>query len=217
MKEASMTDATVLLTEDHRAVEQLFHMYGSLEAPTPEDKRELVEAMIRELSIHGGIEEQVFYPAVRAVLTDGDALSDELLHDHEEMAELLTELEEMAKAVGDDIETPQFDAKVRTLIQNVMEHVAEEEGEIFPKVREVVGWEQLERMGESLEKAKKLAPTHPHPKAPNTPPANLVAGPATGVVDRARDSGTARAIAVGMGAAAIGLIVWQLRRRGEAA
>jgi len=35
-----------------------------------------------------------------------------------------------------------------------------------------------------LQKAKKLAPTRPHPAAPDEPPANLLAGAATSAYDR---------------------------------
>jgi hypothetical protein len=32
-----------------------------------------------------------------------------------------------------------------------------------------------------------LAPTHPHPNAPDTPPGNVVGGAAAGMLDKARD------------------------------
>jgi hypothetical protein len=43
-------------------------------------------------------------------------------------------------------------------------------------------------MGAKLAAAKKMAPTHPHPKAPNTPPGNIVGGVAAKVMDKARDA-----------------------------
>jgi len=45
----------------------------------------------------------------------------------------------------------------------------------------------LEELGERMEKAKKLAPTRPHPRAPDQPPGNLVAGTVAAVMDRAKD------------------------------
>jgi hypothetical protein len=39
-----------------------------------------------------------------------------------------------------------------------------------------------------FEKAKKTAPTHPHPSTPNTPGANMALGPVAAVFDRARDA-----------------------------
>lgn len=36
---------------------------------------------------------------------------------------------------------------------------------------------QLRELGHAVEAAKKIAPTRPHPDAPDTPPANLLIGP----------------------------------------
>jgi hypothetical protein len=46
-------------------------------------------------------------------------------------------------------------------------------------------------MGQAMEKAKALAPTHPHPKAPNEPPGNIVAGLGAAVIDKVRDAAKA--------------------------
>src|SRR5918993_331571 len=57
-------DAISLLTEDHRTVEQLFADYErGLQGP--EAKRQVVDQLIRELSVHAAIEEAYFYPEVR--------------------------------------------------------------------------------------------------------------------------------------------------------
>ena len=45
----------------------------------------------------------------------------------------------------------------------------------------------LEELGERMEKAKKIAPTRPHPRAPDQPPGNMVAGTVSAVMDRAKD------------------------------
>jgi hypothetical protein len=45
---------------------------------------------------------------------------------------------------------------------------------------------------EKIRRAKAMAPTRPHPAAPNTPPANKLLAPGAGLVDRARDFVTGR-------------------------
>ena len=56
-------DAISLLTEDHRTVEQLFADYErGLQGP--EAKRQVVDQIIRELSVHAATEEAYFYPEV---------------------------------------------------------------------------------------------------------------------------------------------------------
>jgi hypothetical protein len=42
-------------------------------------------------------------------------------------------------------------------------------------------------MGDAMRMAKRVAPTHPHPNAPSTPPGNIVAGLAVSVIDKIRD------------------------------
>ena len=68
-------------------------------------------------------------------------------------------------------------------------HVEEEEGELFPELRKAMKRKELEELAEALEAAKKVAPTHPHPRAPDTPPGNVIAGVAAGAVDKAQDTG----------------------------
>jgi hypothetical protein len=108
-------------------------------------------------------------------------------------------------------EDERFDAKVTVLIENVRHHVQEEEEEYFPKVRDELGRNALNDLGDAMAAAKEVAPTHPHPRSPDTPPGNLVVGTAAGVVDRVGD--TASGAAQG-GLAALGdLIATVLRRK----
>jgi formylglycine-generating enzyme required for sulfatase activity len=58
--------------------------------------------------------------------------------------------------------------------------------ELFKKVRKVMSVKQLNELGTMMMAAKKLAPKRPHPRAPDSPPANLVAGIGAGMMDRAR-------------------------------
>ena len=168
-------DAVDVLVSDHRHVEALFSRLES----GPVEQAALDE-LIRELSIHAAIEEQVLYPAIRKEVGD-EALVEHSLEEHQEAKELLRSIE---KGGAEDPETPQLLTK---LIASVREHVQEEEGQVLPKLRSSVAPETLITIGEALEKAKKTAPTHPHPNAPNTPPGNIIAGGPAALVDRARD------------------------------
>jgi hemerythrin superfamily protein len=60
-------DAISLLTADHRMVAQLFADYErGLQGPKA--KRQVVDQITRELSVHAAIEEAYFYPEVRKAL-----------------------------------------------------------------------------------------------------------------------------------------------------
>lgn len=204
-----MADALTVLKQDHRAVEELFERFEHLARERlDEGKEQLVREMTRALSIHAAVEERVFYPAVRRALPGGDGLAERLRKEHGEVEELLAALEEMGAA------SPGFDAKVGALVSNVRAHVAEEEGQAFPQIEERLDQATLLRMGEELERAKRTVPTHPHPGAPDRPPANLLTGPPIAALDRVRDARPVRRYAVlAVAAAVIGLIAWRSARR----
>jgi hemerythrin superfamily protein len=176
-------DAITSLREDHRRVEKLFKQFEKLaKGEGVKQKRAVVDELIRELATHAAIEEQVFYPEVRRQVDEAEDVVLEGLEEHHIVKWTLSELDGMT---GDE---DRFDAKVSVLIESVRHHVEEEEGEMFPKVREALGRKALQEMGETLEQARRTAPTKPHPKAPDEPPANLVAGPGAGLMDRTKDA-----------------------------
>jgi hemerythrin superfamily protein len=171
-------DAIVLLKNDHKTVEKLFKEFEKLGDRAHTTKRKVVDRIIEELAVHAAIEEQHFYPTVREKAPDitDDVL--EGLEEHHIVKWTLSELEDLSP------EDERFDAKVTVLIESVRHHVEEEEGEMFPQVRKAIGRKDLADLGEVLEKAKASAPTRPHPKAPDTPPANLAANPPAAVLDK---------------------------------
>ena len=131
----------------------------------------------------------LFYPAVRtaglkADTRAGEAASDlvlESLEEHHIVKWTLSELEKM------DPEDERYCAKVEVLIESVRHHIEEEEGDLFPKARKLLGEEVLDELGQRMEKAKKLVPTRPHPRSPDTPPGNMVAGLMASMMDRTKD------------------------------
>ena len=173
-------DAITLLKQDHKAVKSLFSQFDKLGDSAYTKRRQIVDKIIEELSIHAAIEEQFFYPAARAAVEDARDEVLESLEEHHVVKWLLSELDDM------DPKAERFVAKVTVLKENVLHHAEEEETELFPKVRSAMGRKALQELGEKLELGKKTAPTRPHPKAPDVPPANLVTGPATAAVDKGR-------------------------------
>lgn len=176
-------DAITLLKGDHKTVEQLFKKYQQLGDQANKTKSKLVQQIITELSVHAAIEEQLFYPVVRAEVPAEEDLVLESLEEHHIVKWTLSELEGMKPT------DERFDAKVNVLIESVRHHVKEEETSLFPGVRKALGRKELTELGERMAKAKKAAPTRPHPKAPDSPPGNLVAGAASGMLDKARTVG----------------------------
>jgi hemerythrin superfamily protein len=174
-----MADAITLLKDDHRSVERLFKSFEQAGPKALKTKGRLVEGMVRELTRHASIEEQIFYPRVRQDAQDLDADVLEALEEHHVVKWLVSELD------GLDPSAERFEAKVTVLIESVRHHVKEEEGSLFPAVRKAFGRPALVAMGDALAAAKKGAPIKPRPRLPDEPPLNRLADAGAGAVDRA--------------------------------
>ena len=176
-------DAITLLKTDHRDVESLFKKFEAAGPKARKTKQQVVKRIIEELARHAAIEEQVFYPAVRKGVP---AATDDVLESLEEHHVVKWTLSELQDLTADD---ERFTAKATVLIESVRHHVREEEGELFPKVRAALSRSELQTLGSQLADAKRVAPTRPHPRSPDTPPGNTMVGAVAAGLDRARRTG----------------------------
>lgn len=181
-KTMSSTDAITMLKDDHKTVEQLFKRFEKAGDRAHAEKRKIVDRLIEALSVHAAIEEQFFYPVVRATVPATEDQTLESIEEHHVAKWLLSEIESLSP------EDERFDAKVAVLIDSVRRHVEEEEQELFPKVRKELGGDSVSDLGKAMGEGAKLAPTHPHPRSPDTLPQNLLVGAAAGVADRIGDT-----------------------------
>jgi hemerythrin superfamily protein len=165
---------------DHRQVEGVFSEIENRSGPN--NRRELVEHVITELVRHSVGEEQYLYPTARRVLPDGEQLADHELKEHAEAEAVMKQLENTDE--GD----PKFDALVGRLMEDIRHHIEDEETDLLPKLRDACDGAELMELGKKFERAKKIAPTRPHPSAPDKPPANRILGPGVGLIDRMRDA-----------------------------
>lgn len=142
-------DALKLLTDDHETVRDLFAEFRA--AKDRDDRKalhELQQKIFEELETHSGIEETIFYPAIRDLEVDEITETvNEGLQEHHVVKVLMREVENLS---DHDV----FVAKMTVLIENVEHHATEEEDELFPDVRDHMSQEQLEELGRELEKAK---------------------------------------------------------------
>lgn len=121
-------DAIALLTADHEKVKGLFEQFEALTDRSKVSKKKIADQICLELSIHAQLEEEIFYPAVRAAVKDED-LMDEAIVEHASAKELIAQIKKMDP--GDDL----YDAKVKVLSEQIEHHVGEEEGDMFGKAR----------------------------------------------------------------------------------
>ena len=178
---AESTDLVSLITSDHREVESVFKELES-KAGSPSHRRDLADHVIAELVRHSVAEEQYMYPAARKVLPDGDQVADHELEEHAEAERVMKDLD------GLDPDDPEFDRLLSKLMEDVRHHIKEEETDLLPKLQAACSSEDLADLGEKVLRAKAVAPTRPHPSAPDKPPMNKILGPGTSLVDRMRDA-----------------------------
>ena len=148
-------DAIQMLKDDHRTVEEIFARFEEAGENAVKEKRHHVDRMIKELSVHAHLEEEIFYPATRQARGETDAMVREALEEHAKVKQILSELEAM------DPDDDRFDRMVIELIRDVRRHVEEEEGEMLPRVQEALSPEDLRDLGERMREAKKDAPASP--------------------------------------------------------
>src|SRR5690242_10408120 len=159
-------DAIAVLKKDHLEVDRLFTKFEKTRSA--QERHRLAERIVRELSIHAAIEEQLVYPRLRGRLdgAEGEVLL--ALEEHHFAKVALVEIEALPA------ESDRLEPKVRILAENVRRHVQEEERELLPALKRLVSAEELVELGDALVAAKRLV-------------GNMLTTPAAAVYDRSRD------------------------------
>jgi len=174
-------DVVDVLVSDHREVEALFQELERGQG-TPDHRRQVADVVIAQLVRHSVAEEAYVYPTARRALPDGDQVAEHDIEEHAEAEQTMKELEAV------EATDPRFDELVSRLSSMIRHHVEEEESELFPGLRSACAREELVELAGKVEAAKRMAPTRPHPSAPDRPPANKMLAPGAGLVDRMRDA-----------------------------
>jgi hemerythrin superfamily protein len=139
-------DALELLHEDHENVKQLFEQAEGTE--DHKQKRKIFDQIHTELETHARIEESVFYPAMEKH-EELKHMVLEAIEEHKQVKTLLREIDNLKSG------SEKFEPKLKVLMDNVEHHAEEEEeGKMFPKIREIVSQEELEEVAQELEAAK---------------------------------------------------------------
>jgi len=142
-------NAIQLLKSQHAEVKRLFQQFER--AQDEEDKRSVFEQIADDLVAHSEIEEKLFYPAVCV-----DNLQEELeeaVEEHLSIKRLIRDLLELNAA------DESFRTKMKALREQVEHHVEEEEGELFPKIKNNFEASELEILGAEMETMFELVPT----------------------------------------------------------
>jgi hemerythrin superfamily protein len=137
-------DAVAMLREDHKKVSALFEEFEK--ARSDRRKKEIVATICQELTVHTALEEEIFYPAVKAALKDKE-LVPEAVVEHASVKDLIAQVRD--KEPGGE----EYDAKVKVMGEFVKHHVKEEQTEMFPKAKKATRLDLVE-LGEQMQARK---------------------------------------------------------------
>jgi hypothetical protein len=143
-----MPNAITMLKADHTKVKQLLRRLN--ESNGAKQREGLVNQIERELKMHSQLEEEIFYPAFKAATrkTDEEHMFYEATEEHHVVDMVLPAL----KAANP--KSPEFEAKAKVLMDLLLHHIKEEEGEMFVAARERLDEEQLRELGDMMTSRK---------------------------------------------------------------
>lgn len=143
-------DAIELLKADHEKVRDLLTQLTETTSRAEKKRTELLEKIRLELEVHTTIEEEIFYPAFReAGKKDEEEMYFEAVEEHRAAGELV-----LPDVLKTEVTSDQFAGRAKVLKELVEHHASEEEEEMFPKARKLLGKEQLQQLGEQMQQRK---------------------------------------------------------------
>jgi hemerythrin-like domain-containing protein len=143
-------DALSLLKADHDVVRKILAEGEATTERAEKGRSELFTRLKTELEIHERIEEEVFYPALKAH-PKARELALEGYEEHHVVDQVLAELEQT------DPTDEQWTAKFKVAKENLEHHIEEEEGDMFRAARSAFSKEELEELGARMQEIKQLA------------------------------------------------------------
>jgi hemerythrin-like domain-containing protein len=143
-------DAITMLKEDHDKVKRLLAQLESTTERGVKTRQELFATIKGELTVHEIVEEEIFYPELKAHPKARDIVL-EGYEEHHVVDVLMGELE------GLDVSDETWGAKATVMKENIEHHIEEEEGEMFTKARQVFERAELVDLGERMAARKKSA------------------------------------------------------------
>jgi iron-sulfur cluster repair protein YtfE (RIC family) len=180
-----VADVFSVLAADHERILALSNqLTGGSSAPAdrPKERKAMADRLVMELSRHEVIEEMLFWPAVRERADDGAQMSAMALSQERTGKRALNELIHVSPG------NEEFDTLTHTIAALLREHISYEQNIVWPKLRLRLSDGEASRLGDDLERAKRTAPTRPHPHVPANPGLLKTVGPVAALLDKARNT-----------------------------
>ncbi|WP_423204015.1 hemerythrin domain-containing protein [Pseudomonas kribbensis] len=143
-------NAIDLLKADHEKVKGILGQLSDSTERATKKRVELLDKLEMEITIHTRLEEEILYPAFKAAGSkEQDVMYYEAKEEHRTVDSLvLPDLKET------DPGTPEFAGRVKVVKELLEHHIEEEEKEMFPQARKLLGKARLDELGEQMEAMK---------------------------------------------------------------
>lgn len=171
-----------VLARQRRDHVKLDALLRRLESTAGAEQDEVLTDVCRLVFSHAFAEEAVLWPAVRAALPDGEALTLRIEQEHQEINELVRRLE------GSRHTDPGRAELLDRIVRLLDEDVRDEEDVVLPQLQAALDPRELTRLGRSWEAVRRTAPTRAHPVVSRRPPGNVLAALPLTLIDRSRDA-----------------------------
>jgi hemerythrin superfamily protein len=144
-------NAIEMLKADHETVRSLLEKLTQTTARADKTRTDLLARIAAELSVHTTIEEEIFYPALRETgEAEAARMYYEALEEHRAVEELV-----LPDLQGTKPASEQFSGRAKVLKELVEHHAEEEEEEMFPLAKKLLGAEALRELGERMAERRK--------------------------------------------------------------
>jgi hemerythrin-like domain-containing protein len=143
-------NALTLLKKDHAKVKALLSELESTTERGVQTRQRLFAEIKAELTVHETIEEEIFYPELKAHPKAKDIVL-EAYEEHNVVDSLMGELSSLS------VEDETWGAKAKVMQENIEHHIEEEEGEMFDKAEQVFDEGELEDLGRRMAERKESA------------------------------------------------------------
>lgn len=145
-------NAIELLTEDHKLVKKLLEELSSTTERALKKRAELLHRIEQELQIHTQLEEDILYPAIKQAGGKEEAkMYYEAKEEHRTVDSLV-----IPDLLHTETGTVEFAGRVKVMKELLEHHIEEEESELFPTAKKLLGKDRLEQLGQAMETQKKL-------------------------------------------------------------
>ena len=139
-------NAIDLLKADHEKVKGILAQLSESTDRAVKKRTELLEKLELEVSIHTQLEEEILYPAYKAA---GGKAEAEMYYEAKEEHRTVDSLV-LPDLKGTDPTSPEFAGRVKVIKELLEHHIEEEETDMFPHAKKILGKAKLDELGDQM-------------------------------------------------------------------